>query len=139
MEQGDKSRAHIWQNIEEETIQALWNVQQHLNKLEEERDKAVEEIEKKYLESSRPLYEERQRICSLVDRFWFHVLCSHPYTGTKMTSRDRVVLQYLEDVFFTQVDDCLQGYQINLVSQGKNYYSIPFKLDYTEVLSKRIY
>jgi len=106
-----------WQNIDEETMRALWNVQNQLNKLEEERDKAMEEIERQFLENSRPLYEERQRICSLVDRFWFHVLCSHPETGTRMTEQDRQILQHLEDIFFTEVEeDGAQGYQINLVS-----------------------
>ncbi|GJQ12717.1 hypothetical protein GpartN1_g4508.t1 [Galdieria partita] len=124
MEQGSdkwKVSMHLWQNLDEETIRALWNVQEQLNKLEEERDRAIEEIERQVLESSRPLYEERQRICSLVDRFWFHVLCSHPYTGMKMTSKDRTVLQHLEDIFFTEVDNCLQGYQINLKFSPNEY------------------
>ncbi|GJD11855.1 NAP1-related protein 1 [Galdieria sulphuraria] len=116
-----KTSAQLWQNLDEETIRALWNVQGQLNKLEEERDKAIEEIERQFLESSRPLYEERQRICSLVDRFWFHVLCSHPYTGTKMTNKDRTVLQHLEDVFFTEIENCMQGYQINLKFSPNDY------------------
>ncbi|KAK4522618.1 hypothetical protein GAYE_PCTG10G0508 [Galdieria yellowstonensis] len=111
-----------WQNIDEETMRALWNVQNQLNKLEEERDKAMEEIERQFLENSRPLYEERQRICSLVDRFWFHVLCSHPETGTRMTEQDRQILQHLEDIFFTEVEeDGAQGYQINLKFSPNEY------------------
>eukprot|EP00871_Galdieria_phlegrea_P000330 jgi/Galph1/1298/GphlegSOOS_G6115.1 len=102
------------QDDDEEAIQALLRIQEKLNILEEERCKSLAEIEKQFSEKRRPLYEERQRISSLVNNFWYHVLCSHPFTAALMTEEDRAVLQYLEDIFITETDDNFQGYQINL-------------------------
>ncbi|CAM9521669.1 unnamed protein product [Ectocarpus sp. 12 AP-2014] len=101
--QGEGDRNADWPGLAEEDqefqrLEAVSNVQDELNALEEEEAQQVLLVHKAFLKRKRPLYIKRQEAIAQVPDFWLKVLLAHPLTQPYISDGDQLALSYLEAV-----------------------------------------
>jgi template-activating factor I len=97
------------------SIEKLQEIQDELEKVNEEASDKVMEVEQKYSEIRRPVYLKRGDIIKTIPDFWLTAFMSHPLLSELLTEDDQKIFKYLDSV---DVDDSdvKAGYSIHLVS-----------------------
>jgi hypothetical protein len=82
---------------------------------EEASDKVLE-VEQKYNEIRRPVYNKRNDIIHNIPDFWLTAFLSHPVLSDLLTDEDQKVFKYLDSLDVEDFKDVKSGYSINFVS-----------------------
>ncbi|KAJ6387141.1 hypothetical protein OIU78_016955 [Salix suchowensis] len=70
------------------SIEKLQEIQDDLEKINEEASDKVLEVEQKYNEIRKPVYDKRNEIIKSIPDFWLTAFLSHPALGTLLSEED---------------------------------------------------
>ncbi|MBA0552320.1 hypothetical protein Golob_023143, partial [Gossypium lobatum] len=71
------------------SIEKLQEIQDELDKINEEASEEVLEVEQKYNEIRKPVYDKRNEIINSIPDFWLTAFLSHPALGDLLTEEDQ--------------------------------------------------
>ncbi|KAF2311332.1 hypothetical protein GH714_021842 [Hevea brasiliensis] len=87
------------------SIEKLQEIQDDLEKINEEASDKVLEVEQKYNEIRKPVYDKRNEIIKTIPDFWLTAFLSHPVLHTLLNEEDQKNFQpnpYFEDTKLTK-------------------------------------
>ncbi|MCO5571826.1 hypothetical protein L7F22_025574 [Adiantum nelumboides] len=95
-----------------DSIQKLQEVQDELEKVNEEASDKVLEVEQKYNEVRRPIYSKRNDIIQAIPDFWLTAFLSHPALCELLSEEDQKVFKFLQSLDVEDFKDVKSGYSI---------------------------
>uniref|UniRef100_A0A0E0G8Q9 Uncharacterized protein n=1 Tax=Oryza nivara TaxID=4536 RepID=A0A0E0G8Q9_ORYNI len=104
------------------SIEKLQEIQDELEKVNEEASDKVLEVEQKYSEIRRPVYLRRSDIIQTIPDFWLTAFLSHPLLSELLTEEDQKMFKYLESVDVDDSKDVKSGYSITLTFSENPYF-----------------
>ncbi|GAV72331.1 NAP domain-containing protein [Cephalotus follicularis] len=94
------------------SIEKLQEVQDVLEKVNEEASDKVLEVEQKYNEIRRPVYNKRNEIIKSIPDFWLTAFLSHPALCVLLSEEDQKIFKYLNSLDVEDFKDVKSGYSI---------------------------
>ncbi|XP_073010860.1 NAP1-related protein 2-like [Typha latifolia] len=94
------------------SIEKLQEIQDELEKVNEEASDKVLEVEQKYNEIRRPVYIRRNEIIQSIPDFWLTAFLSHPALSDLLTEEDQKIFKYLVSLDVEDCKDVKSGYSI---------------------------
>ncbi|KAJ4707465.1 NAP1-related protein 2 [Melia azedarach] len=94
------------------SIEKLQEVQDELEKVNEEASDKVLEIEQKYNEIRRPVYNKRNEIIKSIPDFWLNAFLSHPALCDLLNEEDQKIFKYMHSLDVEDFKDVKSGYCI---------------------------
>ncbi|KAG5571802.1 hypothetical protein H5410_061568 [Solanum commersonii] len=91
-DKGKKQKVDEENNIDGDlvfSIEKLQEIQDELEKINEEASDKVLEVEQKYNEVRKPVYDKRNNIIKAIPDFWLTAFLSHPVLGELLTEEDQ--------------------------------------------------
>ncbi|XP_024402274.2 NAP1-related protein 2 [Physcomitrium patens] len=116
-EEGSELDAELVQAIEK-----LQEVQDELERVNEEASDKVLEVEQFYNEIRRPVYSKRNAIIHNIPDFWLTAFLSHPVLCDLLTEDDQKVFKYLESLDVEDFKDVKSGYSISFNFRTNPYF-----------------
>ncbi|KAH7302687.1 hypothetical protein KP509_23G082800 [Ceratopteris richardii] len=104
------------------SIQKLQEVQDELEKVNEEASEKVLEVEQKYNEIRKPIYQKRTDIIHGIPDFWLTAFLSHPALSEILTDDDQQVFKFLQSLDVEDFKDVKSGYSITFTFQPNPYF-----------------
>lgn len=104
------------------SIERLQEIQDELEKVNEEASDKVLEVEQKYSEIRRPVYLRRCDIIKQIPDFWLTAFLSHPLLSELLTEEDQKMFKYLDSVDVDDSKDVKSGYSITLNFSENPYF-----------------
>ncbi|KAF1875414.1 hypothetical protein Lal_00006042 [Lupinus albus] len=101
------------------SIEKLQEIQDNLEKINEEANDKVLEIEQKYNEIRKPVYDNRNEIIKSIPDFWLTAFLSHPALGELLNDEDQ---KYLDSLEVEDNRDIKSGYTITLNFKPNPYF-----------------
>ncbi|XP_010471547.1 PREDICTED: NAP1-related protein 1 [Camelina sativa] len=103
------------------SIEKLQEIQENLEKINEKASDEVLEVDQKYNEIRKPVYDKRNEIIQSIPDFWLTAFLSHPALGDLLTEEDQKIFKYLSSLEVEDAKDVKSGYSITF-----NFSSNPF-------------
>eukprot|EP00249_Psilotum_nudum_P013025 c24111_g2_i1 orf=295-900(+) len=103
-------------------IEKLQEVQDELEKVNEEASDKVLEVEQKYNEIRRPVYNKRNGIIQTIPDFWLTAFLSHPALCELLSEEDQKVFKYLQSLDVEDFKDVKSGYSISFTFRPNHYF-----------------
>uniref|UniRef100_A0A0C9S8R0 TSA: Wollemia nobilis Ref_Wollemi_Transcript_3821_1368 transcribed RNA sequence n=1 Tax=Wollemia nobilis TaxID=56998 RepID=A0A0C9S8R0_9CONI len=103
-------------------IEKLQEIQDELEKVNEEASDKVLEVEQKYNEIRRPVYEKRNAIIQAIPDFWLTAFLSHPALCDLLTEEDQKAFKYLQSLDVEDFKDVKSGYCISFTFRPNPYF-----------------
>lgn len=104
------------------SIEKLQEIQDELEKVNEEASDKVLEVEQKYNEIRRPVYLKRNQIIQSIPDFWLTAFLSHPVLGDLLTEEDQKIFKYLVSIDVEDFKDVKSGYSISFTFSPNPYF-----------------
>ncbi|WVZ85954.1 hypothetical protein U9M48_032809 [Paspalum notatum var. saurae] len=104
------------------SIDKLQEVQDEIEKVNEEASDKVLEVEQKYNKIRRPVYVRRNEVIQKIPDFWLKAFVSHPLLGDLLTEDDQQILKHLESIFVDESDDIKSGCSFTLTFSSNPYF-----------------
>ncbi|KAH9295119.1 hypothetical protein KI387_038707, partial [Taxus chinensis] len=104
------------------SIEKLQEIQDELEKVNEEASDKVLEVEQKFNEIRRPYYGKRNEIIQTIPDFWLTAFLSHPALGDLLTEEDQKVFKYLQSLDVEDFKDVKSGYSITFTFRPNPYF-----------------
>ncbi|XP_047970166.1 NAP1-related protein 2 isoform X1 [Salvia hispanica] len=104
------------------SIEKLQEFQDELDKINEEASEKVLELEQKYNEIRKPVYDKRNEIIKSIPDFWLTAFMSHPALSELLSDEDQKIFKYLINL---EVEDCKDvkcGYSITFEFKPNPYF-----------------
>ncbi|MBA0757288.1 hypothetical protein Gotri_020395, partial [Gossypium trilobum] len=94
------------------SIEKLQEIQDELEKvhINEEASEEVLEVEQKYNEVRRPVYDKRKDIIKKIPDFWLTAFLSHPALGDLLTEEDQKIFKHITSLEVEDFKDLKSGY-----------------------------
>ncbi|ERM99064.1 NAP1-related protein 2 [Amborella trichopoda] len=130
VEKGKKSKAQpveddVSDHIDGElvlSIEKLQEIQDELEKVNEEASDKVLEVEQKYNEIRRPVYGRRNEIIQTIPDFWLTAFLSHPALCDLLSEEDQKIFKYLHSLDVEDSKDIKSGYTITFNFNTNPYF-----------------
>ncbi|KAE8658341.1 NAP1-related protein 2 [Hibiscus syriacus] len=84
----------------------------HIAEINEEASKNVLEVEKKYNEIRKPIYDKRKEKIKSIPDFWLTAFLSHRALGELLNEEDRKIFKYISSLEVKDFKDLKYGYSI---------------------------
>ncbi|KAE8732850.1 NAP1-related protein 1 [Hibiscus syriacus] len=84
----------------------------HLDKINEEASEKVLEVEQKYNEIRKPIYDKRNEKIKSISDFWLTAFLSHPTLGELLNEEDQKIFKYISSLEVEDFKDLKSGYSI---------------------------
>ncbi|XP_038686923.1 NAP1-related protein 1-like [Tripterygium wilfordii] len=94
------------------SIEKLQEIQDDLEKINEEASDKVLEVEQKYNEIRKPVYDKRSEIIKSIPDFWVTAFLSHPALGELLSEEDQKIFKHLTSLEVEDFKDVKSGYSI---------------------------
>ncbi|KFK44030.1 hypothetical protein AALP_AA1G206400 [Arabis alpina] len=94
------------------SIEKLQEIQDDLEKINEKASDEVLEVEQKYNEIRKPVYDKRNELIKSIPDFWLTAFMSHPALGELLTEEDQKIFKYLTSLDVEDAKDVKSGYSI---------------------------
>ncbi|KAJ8753317.1 hypothetical protein K2173_019716 [Erythroxylum novogranatense] len=127
-----EKKIKISEKVDEETnqideqlvlsIEKLQEIQDDLEKINEEASDKVLEVEQKYNEIRKPVYQKRNEIIKSIPDFWLTAFLSHPVLGTLLTEEDQKIFKHLSSLEVEDFKDLKSGYSITFNFEPNRYF-----------------
>ncbi|OIV89393.1 hypothetical protein TanjilG_22315 [Lupinus angustifolius] len=104
------------------SIEKLQEIQDELEKVNEEASDKVLEIEQKYNEIRKPVYDKRNEIIKSIPDFWLTAFLSHPALGDLLNDEDQKIFKYLSYLEVEDSKDVKSGYSITFNFNPNPYF-----------------
>ncbi|ONK75452.1 uncharacterized protein A4U43_C03F16990 [Asparagus officinalis] len=118
---GDEENDHIDGELVL-SIEKLQEIQDELEKVNEEASDKVLEVEQKYNEIRRPVYKRRNEIIQSIPDFWLTAFLSHPALGDLLTEEDQKIFKHLVSLDVEDSKDVKSGYTITFNFSANPYF-----------------
>uniref|UniRef100_A0A0V0HKW4 Putative NAP1-related protein 2-like n=1 Tax=Solanum chacoense TaxID=4108 RepID=A0A0V0HKW4_SOLCH len=104
------------------SIEKLQEIQDELEKINEEASDKVLEVEQKYNEVRKPVYDKRNNIIKAIPDFWLTAFLSHPVLGELLTEEDQKIFKFLSSIEVEESKDVKSGYSITFNFSANPYF-----------------
>ncbi|XP_012080253.2 NAP1-related protein 2 [Jatropha curcas] len=104
------------------SIEKLQEIQDDLEKINEEASDKVLEVEQKYNEIRKPVYDKRNEIIKTIPDFWLTAFLSHPVLSTLLNEEDQKIFKYISSLEVEDFKDMKSGYSITFNFQPNPYF-----------------
>ncbi|CAI9773740.1 unnamed protein product [Fraxinus pennsylvanica] len=104
------------------SIEKLQEAQDELEKINEEASEKVLEIEQKYSEKRKPVYDKRNEIIKSIPDFWMTAFLSHPALSELLTEEDQKIFKYLTTLEVEESKDLKSGCSITFNFKPNPYF-----------------
>ncbi|XBI92658.1 hypothetical protein VPH35_029665 [Triticum aestivum] len=104
------------------SIEKLQEIQDEIERVNEEASDKVLEVEQKYNEVRRPVYTRRNEIIKEIPDFWLTAFLSHPMLGELLTEDDQKIFKHLVSIDVNEFQDIKSGYSITLAFSSNPYF-----------------
>uniref|UniRef100_A0ACD5UQA8 Uncharacterized protein n=1 Tax=Avena sativa TaxID=4498 RepID=A0ACD5UQA8_AVESA len=104
------------------SIEKLQEIQDEIEKVNEEASDKVLEVEQKYNEVRRLVYARRNEIIREIPDFWLTAFLSHPILGELLTEDDQEIFKHLVSIDVDEFQDIKSGYSITLTFSSNSYF-----------------
>ncbi|MBA0707640.1 hypothetical protein Golax_019669 [Gossypium laxum] len=104
------------------SIEKLQEIQDELEKINEEASEEVLEVEQKYNEVRKPVYDKRNEIINSIPDFWLTAFLSHPALGDLLTEEDQKIFKYINSLEVEDFKDLKSGYTITFNFNSNPYF-----------------
>ncbi|XP_021890590.1 NAP1-related protein 2-like [Carica papaya] len=104
------------------SIEKLQEIQDELEKINEEASDKVLEVEQKYNEIRKPVYDKRNDIIKSIPDFWLTAFLSHPALGELLTEEDQKIFKHLNSMEVEDFKDVKSGYSITFNFNPNPYF-----------------
>ncbi|KAF5192375.1 Testis-specific y-encoded-like protein [Thalictrum thalictroides] len=104
------------------TIEKLQDLQDELEKVNEEACEKILEVEQKYSEIRRPVYIKREEVIKAIPDFWSTAFLSHPSIDEFLRPEDQKVFEYLSSLEMEDFKDVKSGYSITFNFKPNPYF-----------------
>ncbi|MQM19106.1 hypothetical protein Taro_052106, partial [Colocasia esculenta] len=104
------------------SIEKLQEIQDELEKINEEASDKVLEVEQKYNEIRRPVYTKRNDIIQTIPDFWLTAFLSHPALGDLLSEEDQKIFKHLVALDVEESKDVKSGYSITFTFSPNPYF-----------------
>ncbi|XP_019198047.1 PREDICTED: NAP1-related protein 2-like isoform X1 [Ipomoea nil] len=104
------------------SIEKLQEIQDELEKINEEASDKVLEVEQKYSEIRKPVYQKRNDIIKSIPDFWLTAFLSHPVLSELLTEEDQKIFKFLSSIEVEDSKDVKSGYSIIFNFKSNPYF-----------------
>ncbi|KAA3475793.1 NAP1-related protein 1-like [Gossypium australe] len=104
------------------SIEKLQEIQDELEKINEEASEKVLEVEQKYNELRKPVYDKRHDIIKSIPDFWLTAFLSHPVLGELLTEEDQKIFKHINSLEVEDCKDLKSGYSITFNFNPNPYF-----------------
>lgn len=104
------------------SIEKLQEVQDELEKINEEASDKVLEVEQKYNEVRKPVYDKRSEIIKSIPDFWLTAFLSHPVLSDLLSEEDQKIFKHLTSLEVEDCKDVKLGYSITFNFSPNPYF-----------------
>ncbi|XP_010538065.1 PREDICTED: NAP1-related protein 2-like [Tarenaya hassleriana] len=104
------------------SIEKLQEIQDELEKINEKASDEVLEVEQKYNEIRKPVYDQRNEIIKSIPDFWLTAFLSHPALGELLTEEDQKIFKHLSSLEVEDAKDVKSGYSITFHFNSNPYF-----------------
>ncbi|KAI3513397.1 hypothetical protein L2E82_26791 [Cichorium intybus] len=104
------------------SIEKLQEVQDELEKINEEASDKVLEVEQKYNEVRKPVYDKRSEIIRSIPDFWLTAFLSHPVLSDLLSEEDQKIFKHLTSLEVEDCKDVKLGYSISFNFSPNPYF-----------------
>ncbi|KAK9996057.1 hypothetical protein SO802_020743 [Lithocarpus litseifolius] len=104
------------------SIEKLQEIQDELEKINEEASDKVLEVEQKYNEIRGPVYDKRNEIIKSIPDFWLTAFLSHPALSELLTEDDQKIFKHLSSLEVEDFKDVKSGYSITFHFNPNPYF-----------------
>lgn len=104
------------------SIEKLQEVQDELEKINEEASDKVLEVEQKYNEVRKPVYDKRSEIIKSIPDFWLTAFLSHPVLSDLLSEEDQKIFKHLTSLEVEDCKDVKLGYSISFNFSPNEYF-----------------
>ncbi|EEF52170.1 set, putative [Ricinus communis] len=104
------------------SIEKLQEIQEDLEKINEEASDKVLEVEQKYNEIRKPVYDKRNEIIKSIPDFWLTAFLSHPALNAILSEEDQKIFKYLSSLEVEDFKDVKSGYSITFNFEPNPYF-----------------
>ncbi|XP_078444796.1 NAP1-related protein 2-like [Wolffia australiana] len=104
------------------SIEKLQEIQDEIEKVNEEASDKVLEVEQKYNEIRRPVYVKRNEIIQSIPDFWLTAFMSHPALGELLNEEDEKIFKHLVSLDVEDSRDVKSGYSITFSFSPNPYF-----------------
>ncbi|KAM7480011.1 hypothetical protein LguiA_028224 [Lonicera macranthoides] len=122
---GEKGEEENADHIDEKlvlSIENLQEIQDELEKINEEASDKVLEVEQKYNEVRKPVYDKRNDIIKSIPDFWLTAFLSHPALGDLLNEEDQKIFKHLSSLEVEDFKDVKSGYSITFNFNPNPYF-----------------
>lgn len=95
-----------------EAIERIDEVQNDIDRLNEQASEEILTVEQKYNKLRQPHFSKRTALIEKIPNFWVTALINHPQVSALLSEHDEEALQYLKSLEVTEFDDIKSGYKI---------------------------
>ncbi|XWS60564.1 hypothetical protein CRYUN_Cryun07bG0046700 [Craigia yunnanensis] len=104
------------------SIEKLQEIQDELEKINEEASEKVLEVEQKYNVIRKPFYDKRNDIIKSIPDFWLTAFLSHPALGELLTEEDQKIFKHISSLEVEDFKDLKSGYSITFNFNPNPYF-----------------
>ncbi|CAM8910880.1 hypothetical protein QQ045_031438 [Rhodiola kirilowii] len=104
------------------SIEKLQEIQDQLEKINEQVSDEVLEVEQKYNKVRKPVYDKRKEIIQSIPEFWLTAFLSHPALSQLLTDEDQKIFKHLETIEVEDLKDVKMGYTISFNFNSNPYF-----------------
>ncbi|KAI4352584.1 hypothetical protein L6164_006821 [Bauhinia variegata] len=105
-----------------QTVEKLQQVQEEIEKFNEEASEKILEIEQKYNEIRKPVYDRRNEIIKTIPDFWLTAFLSHPMLSDLLSEEDQKIFKYVDSFDVEDFKDMQLGYTITFNFKENPYF-----------------
>ncbi|XP_070012824.1 NAP1-related protein 2-like [Nicotiana tabacum] len=104
------------------SIDKLQEIQDELEKINEEASDKVLKVEQEYSEIRKPVYDKRNDIIKAIPDFWLTAFLAHPVLGRLLNEEDLKIFKFLSSIEVEETKDVKSGYSITFNFNANPYF-----------------
>jgi len=105
-----------------EAEKKLEDIQEELDKLEQEAAEEIIAIQKKYNQKKKPVYEKRSKVIATIPKFWAKAIANHGLLSAVLIPEDSKVFEHLENLDVADFEDVKLGFRIEFRFKENPYF-----------------
>jgi len=107
---------------QQEAIEQIDEVQNEIDRLNEQASEEILKVEVKYNKLRQPFFQKRSDLIAKIPNFWVTAFINHPQVSALLNEEDEEALQYLTKVEVQEFEDIKSGYKINFHFDTNPYF-----------------